>query len=377
MSQVPMYIISLDESIPLPGGTFVLDVQADKNHLFNTVEKNGKEYIIIALANHPEPTELIEDPTSTLDPLMDVGVMCEVLEKEAADTFTVYTIRSLYRVLVRSLERNKTEEDPFTLWVREEPVTEEFLPNEQELKADIEDMIGIFLRKEIIWAGASTTVLNQLRSDEHLLVKVHLMAEHLLHGKNRLEYLQQLSNVDRWNIVLASISKRLSDQAKAIPIPTTKKIATAEKKKSGKLLTWRERVENSKMPNNVREKVMREVSKLEATPKNSTEYAQTTDYLRWVLSVPWGKTSYIPTDLQKLHSRLDQTHYGLDEVKQHMLEIMCCQELAGGSNGSVLCFVGPAGTGKTTIAKAIAEVSNRPLIQIALGGLSDTAEFRG
>jgi ATP-dependent Lon protease len=376
MSQVPLFIINLDEIVPLPGGTFVLDVQADQLHLFSSVEINGTEYVIIGIADCEDPTALLEEQ-STLDDLLNVGVMCEILEKESEGTFTVFTLRGLHRVLIRNLERNKSEDDPYTLWVQEEPVTEEFLPNEEELQRDIEDMVGIFLRKEEIWSSAPADVLEQLRSDEHLLVKMHFMANHLLQGEDRLNYLQQLSNFDRWNLLLGAASKKLSAQARAAPLPANKVTAPAPQKKSKKILTWREKVEHSKMPDDVREKIMREVSKLESTPKNSTEYAQTVDYLRWVLSVPWGKTSYVPTDLRKLHSRLDETHYGLDDVKEHLLEIMCVQELQGGSNGSVLCFVGPAGTGKTTIAKAIAEVSNRPLIRIALGGLSDTAEFRG
>jgi len=376
MNQVPLYIINLDDSVPLPGGTFVLDVQTEKLHLFSSVESYNKQYVIIGIADCPDPTEILEDPTSALEPLLQVGVMCQITETEAADTFTVYTLQVLHRVLIRNINRNKSEDDPYTLWVQQEPIAEEFLPAEEELKRDIQDMIGIFLRKEQIWAGMSDSTIKTLRSDEHLLKKMHLMAGHMLSGIERLDYLQQLSNVDRWNKVLTVASKKLSAQARALPPPVSKKI-DKPKKKGKKLLTWRERVAESDMPDAVREKVLREVSKLESTPKNSTEYAQTADYLRWTLSVPWGKTSYIPTDLRKLHSKLDETHYGLSEVKEHMLEIMCVQELHEGSTGSVLCFVGPPGTGKTTIAKSIADVSNRPLIRIALGGLSDTAEFRG
>ena len=379
MNKVPLFIISTGENVPLPGGTFVLDIQTEELYLFSSVEINNVEYVTIGIANCSNPISLLEDSNSNLDPLLNVGVICEIIEKEPTETFTVITLKVLRRVLIRHLERNRTQDDPYTIWALEEPVTEEFLSDENELRKDIEDMVNILLKNKNIWQeNHGRHLINCLASNEHLLVKMHFMADNLLCGEERLIYLQQLNNIDQWNLLLSVISRTIGSKTKKVlPPPHAVRIKKTKTKLKNKKTSWREKVECSDMPEENKKKILREVNKLENTPKNSTEFAQTADYLRWAISIPWGKTSYRPTNLKKLYSFLDETHYGLNDVKEHLLEIMCVQELQGGSTGSVLCFVGPPGTGKTTIAKVIANVSNRPLIHIALGGLSDTAELRG
>jgi ATP-dependent Lon protease len=377
-----MFLIGVDEPAPLPGGTIIVDIPANKLHLFSSVEINKIEYVILGIVDHVAPYELLENMDHLADGVLKrVGVMCQIEEREQAEDFSAITLKVDHRVLIRKLERNRSQDDPYTIWVEPEPVTEEFENGEEELRTDIGNLIDTLIKNQKFWQTGDRDVTERVRSTPDVLDRVSVLGEAVLRGEARMNFLQALDNCDRWNILLATIKdavkKRRSVSHKKNK--TTKTVAKKPKSKpkAKKVLTWRERVEKSAMPAKVKERVLREVTKLENCPKNNTEYAQTADYLSWIVSVPWGKTSYIPTDLRKLHSTLDETHYGLDDVKEHMLEIMCLQELQGGSNGTVLCFVGPPGVGKTTIAKAIADVSNRPLIQIALGGITDTSELRG
>lgn len=382
MSKIPLFIISSDEVAPLPQGTLMLDVPANKLHLFSSVEIEKTEYVIVGIAEHEDPYFLLENPEALLETLFRVGVLCTVVEREAADEFSVIKLQIKHRVLIRQIERNRSEDNPYTIWVTEEPVTEEFTEEEESLKSDITKTLEILLEHAKVWLSAGAKdIRKDIQNAPHVLTKMSIVGEAVLQGESRMSFLQQLSNFDRWSTLLAVMGAKVKERKtrtavvkkkKAKPKPPSVK---ASKKK--KTLTWREKVQQSAMPNKVKSRVLREVSKLENTPKNNSEYAQAADYLNWAISLPWGKSTYEPTDLRKLRSVLDETHYGLDEVKEHMLEIMCTQELQEASAGTVLCFTGPPGTGKTSIAKAIAKVSNRPLIQIALGGIADTAELRG
>jgi endopeptidase La len=93
--------------------------------------------------------------------------------------------------------------------------------------------------------------------------------------------------------------------------------------------------------------------------------------------VPWGITSFQVVNLFELIDNLNETHHGLDEVKEHILEYMTIEQISGSSKGTTLCFAGPPGTGKTSIAKQIAKATNRKIIKIAFGGMTDEAEIRG
>lgn len=98
-NKVPLFIIGTDEIVPLPGSTFVLDIQSEHLHLFSSIERGGEEQVIIGLSNEANAITLLADPHSALDSLMPVGLMCKILEREQADTFTVITLEAQYRVL--------------------------------------------------------------------------------------------------------------------------------------------------------------------------------------------------------------------------------------------------------------------------------------
>jgi ATP-dependent Lon protease len=136
-------------------------------------------------------------------------------------------------------------------------------------------------------------------------------------------------------------------------------------------------IEKAGMPKEAREKADSEFKKLKIMPPMSAEATVIRNYLDWMLSVPWKKRNRIRFDLDKAEKMLDQDHYGLDKVKERILEYLAVQQRVKRLKGPILCLVGPPGVGKTSLGQSIANATGRTFVRIALGGVRDEAEIRG
>ena len=140
---------------------------------------------------------------------------------------------------------------------------------------------------------------------------------------------------------------------------------------------YAERIRNLACPDEVREKLEKELSRLRKQAFGSSEAAVLRSYLDICLELPWGKKNEEITDLPLARKMLDEDHYGLDKVKERILEYLAVRTLAPEVKGGMLCLVGPPGTGKTSIAMSIARATGRELVRVSLGGIHDEAEIRG
>jgi ATP-dependent Lon protease len=131
------------------------------------------------------------------------------------------------------------------------------------------------------------------------------------------------------------------------------------------------------LPDDVRTKAMEEMERLKKTPPMSPEYGVSRNYLDWVLAMPWGTYSADNLDIRKVQEELEAEHFGLEKPKERILEYIAVLNLVQNLKGQILCFVGPPGTGKTSLAKSIAKAIGRKSVRIALGGVHDEAEIRG
>ena len=131
------------------------------------------------------------------------------------------------------------------------------------------------------------------------------------------------------------------------------------------------------MPEEAREKALREAKKLKQIPPSSAEYTVVRNYVDWILDLPWNELKDVEIDIDKARKVLDQDHYGLEKPKKRILEYLAVQSLVETIKGPILCFVGPPGVGKTSIAKSIARSMDRPFVRLSLGGVRDEAEIRG
>ena len=137
------------------------------------------------------------------------------------------------------------------------------------------------------------------------------------------------------------------------------------------------KIDNSGMPKDAMEKSKNELNKLRMMSPMSAEATVVRSYLDWMTSVPWKKRSRVRHDLAHAKEILDQDHYGLEEVKERILEFLAVQSRVGKVKGPVLCLVGPPGVGKTSLGQSVARATNRKFVRMALGGVRDEAEIRG
>ncbi|RKS84742.1 ATP-dependent proteinase [Orbus hercynius] len=139
----------------------------------------------------------------------------------------------------------------------------------------------------------------------------------------------------------------------------------------------KDKIEKSKMPKDVADKVMSELNKLKMMPAMSAEATVVRGYIDWMLQVPWAKKSKVKKGIKEAQKVLDHDHYGLERVKDRILEYLAVQGRVNKIKGPILCLVGPPGVGKTSLGQSIAKATGREYVRMALGGVRDEAEIRG
>jgi ATP-dependent Lon protease len=162
----------------------------------------------------------------------------------------------------------------------------------------------------------------------------------------------------------------LNEKIKAIQ----KELGRGEKSEFDEL---KKKVEAAGMPKEVRDKAIQELKKLEAMPPMSAESTVSRNYLDWLLAVPWKKRSKEIRNISRAEKVLNEDHYGLEKIKERILEFLAVRQLVKNPKGSILCFVGPPGVGKTSLGMSIAKATGRKFVRMSLGGVRDEAEIRG
>ncbi|NQZ33232.1 MAG: endopeptidase La [Oceanospirillaceae bacterium] len=203
----------------------------------------------------------------------------------------------------------------------------------------------------------------------------------------RLEHLMSLMEVE---IDLVEVEKRirgrvkkqmeksqreyyLNEQMKAIQ----KELGDIDGNPSNDIDDLKEKIDKAGMPKEAKEKTISEFDKLKMMSPMSAEATVVRSYIDWMLQVPWSKRSKLRHNISKAEEVLNQDHFGLEEVKERILEYLAVQQRVKKLKGPILCLVGPPGVGKTSLGKSIAKATNRKYVRMALGGVRDEAEVRG
>jgi ATP-dependent Lon protease len=211
----------------------------------------------------------------------------------------------------------------------------------------------------------------------------------LLEAESPYERLQKLQDLLEVEIDKVNIDRRINNKVKKQMEKAQKEYYLNEKIKAihqelgrkddrtDEVEDLKKKIETSGMPKEVREKADQELRRLEAMPPVSAEATVSRNYIEWLVGVPWKKSSRESKDLTRAEKILNDDHYGLEKVKERILEFLAVRQLVQKTKGSIICFVGPPGVGKTSLARSIARSLNRQFVRLSLGGVRDEAEIRG
>ena len=212
-------------------------------------------------------------------------------------------------------------------------------------------------------------VLESVNIEERL----YLVAEILTREQEILEIGQQIQKEIQSKIEKAQKEYYLREQLKIIRRELGEEKDRAERERE----EFERRIKDAEMPEEVEEKAKDELDRLATIPVESAEYSVVRTYLDWLVDLPWERSSEDCAKVETATRVLDEDHYGLDEVKERILEFLGVRQLRPGHHGPILCLVGPPGVGKTSLGRSIARATNRKFVRFSLGGMSDEAEIKG
>jgi len=222
----------------------------------------------------------------------------------------------------------------------------------------------------------------------HLMVSVE-EKQNLLEMISQLERLNRIASILEVEVDKLQVDRRIQSRVKKQMEKAQKEYYLNEKMKAiqkelgrkdekvNEIDELKKKIEQSKMPKDVEEKAIQELKRLEAMPPMSAEATVSRNYLDWLIGVPWHKRTRESRDLKRAEEILHEDHYGLERIKERILEFLAVRALVRKPKATILTFSGPPGVGKTSLAKSIARAMNRKFVRLSLGGVRDEAEIRG
>jgi ATP-dependent Lon protease len=311
----------------------------------------------------------VKMPDGNIKVLVEGLERAKAVEMNDSDGFFVATVR----VANRQLEVNPQIE---TVMQRVTSLFEQYVKLQQSL--NYETMIAAVRMDEP--AKLSDTIAANLQlsiEEKQELLDIFDPSERLSRVADVLDIEIEKLNMDR--SVQSRVKRQmeraqkeyyLNEKIKAIQ----KELGRGEKSEFDEL---RKKIESAGMPKEVFDKSIQELKKLEAMPPMSAESTVSRNYLDWLLAVPWKKKSKETRSIDHAEKVLNADHYGLEKIKERILEFLAVRQLVKNPKGSILCFVGPPGVGKTSLGMSIAKATGRKFVRMSLGGVRDEAEIRG
>ena len=381
-------VLPLRDIVVFPHMIVPLFVGRDKSvRALEDVMKDDKQILLVAQKNASE-----DDPGK--DDIYQIGTISTVLQLLKLPDGTV-------KVLVEGIQRARidefTETDQF-FQVKADRITEQ-LGDERELEAISRSVVSQFesyikLNKKI--PPEVLVSLNQIDDpskladtvSSHLAIKISEKQE-LLEVESVIERLERVLGFMEAEIGVLQVEKKIRNRVKRQMEKTQREYYLNEQLKAiqkelgetddGKdeNAELEEKINKTKLSKEAKEKSLAELKKLKSMSPMSAEATVVRNYLDWMLGVPWKKRTRVKKDITEAEAILDNDHYGLQKVKERIIEYLAVQQRTNKVTGPILCLVGPPGVGKTSLGKSIAASTGRNFVRMSLGGVRDESEIRG
>lgn len=374
--------------IVFPNQEIIIDVGREKS--IRAVE-NGRqqENRQVVLVSQKDLT--LEDPK--MEDLYTVGTLCEVRHIRRLDGYLRVKFRGLQRCELHSImeeDECQSAEVQILKDIRQDEMEEVTLV--RMIARQFEDMeaVSAHMPKEMITELARGVSAQQLSDQIAQMFPFSL--------EKRQEFLETLGINDRLTLVLQEIQneKQLSEIENKINEKVKERIEEGQKEyylrekmraikeELGDIVDTEKDVEairrklaSDPYPQNIKDKVSEELSRYEMLPAASGETGVIKTYIDWLMALPWWQESKDNEDLNLAQSILDEDHYGLEKVKERIMEYLAVKQMTNSLKAPILCLVGPPGVGKTSLARSVARALGRKFVKISLGGVKDESEIRG
>ncbi|MEO2068694.1 MAG: endopeptidase La [Desulfurobacteriaceae bacterium] len=365
----------------------------------NAVEEALKEHKLIFLLTQKDKD--VEDPKP--EDLYDVGTVAVILKAMKMGDGRV-------KILVQGLGRSKVKElkleDGFYKALLEHILEPEYTPESLEeealvklVKDQIERIVALGKQIPPDMVAILRSIEDPGRLADLVAGQIELSTEEamdLLSTVDPVERLRKISEKHEHEIKVLEIQELIRTKARESmekeqkeyflrqQLRAIRKELGEEEEKTKEIEEYREKIKKAKMPKEVEESVLKELSRLEKMHPESAEAAVLRTYIEWMIELPWSKKTRDKLDIERARQILDEDHYDLERVKNRILEYLAVKALIRKRKKKVkdvkqatICFVGPPGVGKTSLARSIARALGRKFVRISLGGVRDEAEIRG
>lgn len=378
-------LIALRGTVVFPDATVTIDVGRDKSILaLNTAIENDSDVFLVA-----QKDVKVADPTSK--DLYTIGTVAKIKQMLKIQGDNV-------RLLVKGLARAEILHFTPTKKFFEVEVVEIASTNNDTLRTEAlirkaRDLLADF-------ASANSKISHEMLLELNTVADpnkfVNLAAEHAFFTDTKKQKCLELTNTEeRLEFLCISLANELelAKLEKKISVKVKKQIDKGQKeyylKEQIKAISdelgegedesteIERKIKDSKLPSDIEAKALKELKRLTKMGQSSPDAVVVRTYLEWLTDLKWDTFTKDNTDLALARQILDEDHYGLDKIKERILEYLAVMQLTGGLKGPILCFVGPPGVGKTSIVKSIARCLGRKYVRMSLGGVRDEAEIRG